>query len=158
MYIILPYSIAIFGLGFTTDGEFNSLRWKGQSRPLTVLEIKSAVRSTYQRRGFKSLMSMLTPIGTTLYLGVNSLKFSFLINTVTPDGQIVAKKENPAVSRELLLEINDWKLEGANDADVLCRLRQRTIPTGYSHHFWCPGNQNIAFRSFRIYIMLCVSK
>ena len=23
--------------GFTTNGEFNSLRWKGNSRPLTIL-------------------------------------------------------------------------------------------------------------------------
>ena len=46
-------------LGFTTDGEFNSLCWKGRSRPLTLLEIRSAVRSTYQRKGLKSLMKML---------------------------------------------------------------------------------------------------
>ena len=58
---------------------------------------------------------------------------------VTLDGHIVAKKESPAVSMELLAEILDWKLEGATDKDVLCRLRHRTVPAGYSYHSWCTG-------------------
>lgn len=50
-------------IGFTTNGEFNSLRWKGNSRPLTVLQIKSEVRSIYQRKGLQSLLAMITPFG-----------------------------------------------------------------------------------------------
>ena len=49
--------------GFTTDGEFNSLRWKGNTRPLTVLQVKTDARKVYQSKGFKTLMNVLTPIG-----------------------------------------------------------------------------------------------
>lgn len=131
----------LVNVGFTTDGEFNSLRWKGRSRPLTVLEIKSTVRSVYQRKGLKSLLSMLTPIGTCdkIRHAAELIKFPLSYTTVTLDGHIVAKRDNPAVSSKLLAEIHHWKLEGASNSDVLCRLRQRTVPKGYSHHFWCRG-------------------
>ena len=36
-------------LGFTSDGEFNSLRWKGNTRTLTVLQVKTEARAKYQR-------------------------------------------------------------------------------------------------------------
>lgn len=52
-----------YNIGFTTNGEFNSLRWKDNTRPLTVLQVKSEVRSRYQHKGFKTLMEMLTPVG-----------------------------------------------------------------------------------------------
>ena len=63
-----------------------------------------------------------------------------LLDVVTSDGHIVAQKQNSAVSSELLSEIWSWKMEGATDTDIICRLRQRTVPTGYSYHHWCPGN------------------
>ncbi len=74
----------------------------------------------------------------------NVISLSLYQYTVTLDGHIVALKENPAVSKELLAEIHGWKLEGATDNDVLCRLRQRTVPTGYSYHFWCQGICTVA--------------
>ena len=30
-------------------------------------------------------------------------------------------------------------MEGASDKDVITRLRQRTVPDGYSYHTWIPG-------------------
>lgn len=33
-----------------------------------------------------------------------------------------------------------WKLEGMQDIDIIICLRQRTVPKGYSHHYWIPGN------------------
>ena len=31
-------------------------------------------------------------------------------------------------------------MEHATDTEIICRLRQQTVPTGYSYHHWCPGN------------------
>jgi hypothetical protein len=35
--------------GFTTNGEFNSLRTKGHTRPTNVLQIKADVKAQYAR-------------------------------------------------------------------------------------------------------------
>ena len=64
-------------------------------------------------------------------------------NPVTSDGKIAAKRQNPAVSTEVLTEILCWKTEGATETDIICRLRQRTVPAGYCHRYWCPGKINI---------------
>lgn len=59
---------------------------------------------------------------------------------MTENGSVYAKRKNPVVSEQLLREILSWKLEGMQDVDVITRLRQRTVPSGYSHHYWIPGN------------------
>ena len=46
--------------GFTTDGEWNSLRTKGNTRPLSVLQIRSDVRRKYARLTSKKLHGMIT--------------------------------------------------------------------------------------------------
>ena len=66
-----------------------------------------------------------------------------LLNPVTADGQIVAQRQNPAVSTELLTEILSWKNEGATETDIVCHLQQRTVPPGYCCHTWCPGKPNM---------------
>ena len=48
-------------LGFVSNGEFNFLRTKGYTRPLSVLQIRSNVRKKYSQIGFRALLSMLTP-------------------------------------------------------------------------------------------------
>ena len=48
-------------LGFCSDGEFNSLRNQGYTRPLSVLRIMSDVRSKYSRGKKNRMTSMLTP-------------------------------------------------------------------------------------------------
>lgn len=62
-----------------------------------------------------------------------------IIRAVTKEGLISAKISNPAVSEDLLREIHMWRMEGTTDIDVITRLRQRTVPEGYTPHFWCPG-------------------
>ena len=47
--------------GFTSNGEFNSLRCTGNTRPLTVLQLKANCRSKYAALGKKALVAMLTP-------------------------------------------------------------------------------------------------
>lgn len=59
VYILLTI---ILHLGFVSNGEFNYLRTKGIARPLSVLQIRSAVRKKYSQLGAKTLASMLTPV------------------------------------------------------------------------------------------------
>lgn len=61
---------------------------------------------------------------------------------------MVAATPNPAVSTELLLEIMHWQREGATINDVCARLRQRTVPPGYSFHTRIAG---IVYRNIRVY-------
>ena len=51
----------MFLTGFTTNGEWNSLRLKGRTRPLSVIEIRRCVRVKYARMGKKRMLEMLTP-------------------------------------------------------------------------------------------------
>ena len=48
--------------GLVTNGEWNSLRTAGNTRPLSVFQIRSNVRSKYSRMGETKLMKMLTPV------------------------------------------------------------------------------------------------
>lgn len=45
--------------GFVTNGEWNSNRTKGNTRPLSVLQIRSDVRSKYGRMSEKRMSGML---------------------------------------------------------------------------------------------------
>lgn len=62
-----------------------------------------------------------------------------LITPACPDGSVAAEVPNPAVTPELLKEILEWKRHGATINDVITRLRQRTVPTGYTIHMWQPS-------------------
>lgn len=62
-----------------------------------------------------------------------------MCTTVGNDGSIYAQRRNIAVPEELLKEIHIWRNEGATDEGVLIRLRQITVPKGYTYHMWNPG-------------------
>ena len=47
--------------GFCSNGEFNSLRVKGNTRPVSIFEIRRLSRKKYSQFGFKRLIAMLTP-------------------------------------------------------------------------------------------------
>ena len=51
----------VLNIGFVSDGEFNYLRMKGYTRPLSVLQIRADVRRKYCRLSSKKLLAMLTP-------------------------------------------------------------------------------------------------
>lgn len=59
--VIYPWWLITLSLGFVANGEFNVLRSKGYQRPVSVLQIKAAVRSYYGRLSSKVLKDMLTP-------------------------------------------------------------------------------------------------
>jgi hypothetical protein len=50
-------------VGFCSDGEFNTLRNRGYTRPLSVFAIRSDVRSKYARMSVATMKAMLTPEG-----------------------------------------------------------------------------------------------
>lgn len=127
----------VLHIGLVTNGEWNSLRTKGNTRPLSVLEIRSNVRSKYGRTGQKKMKKMLSP-----QCNLPFFYFIFLHIIICPglvDDTVTAELHNPAVSQALLKEIHHWKQEGCLDLDVITRLRQRTVPQGYKFHNWIAG-------------------
>ena len=48
-------------VGFTANGEFNVLRSKGYSRPLSILRIKADSRAKYAKMGVKKMIAMILP-------------------------------------------------------------------------------------------------
>ena len=47
--------------GFVSNGEFNYLRTRGYTRPLTIFDVWASVRKVYSHLGLKTLAAMLTP-------------------------------------------------------------------------------------------------
>ena len=62
---ILYASVSLKSVGFTTNGEWNSLRAQGNTRPLSVVQLRSIARSKYSHMGYQKMCGMLTPKGTT---------------------------------------------------------------------------------------------
>ena len=52
--------------GFVSNGEYNSMRAKGYTRPLPVLQIKAEARAKYCSVGLKTMLEMLTPVSKYL--------------------------------------------------------------------------------------------
>ena len=59
-YFFMPLILNL--LGFTTDGEWNSLRSKGNTRPLSVFQVLSDARRKYSRTGLQTMIGMLSPL------------------------------------------------------------------------------------------------
>ncbi|XP_065889311.1 uncharacterized protein [Dysidea avara] len=115
--------------GFTSDGEWNSLRTKGNSRPLSVFQIRADVRSKYTHMSMKRMIEMITPI--------------------CENGAITALLPNHAVSPELLGDLKKWNSEGASLDDAIERLRLRTVPSGYEIHIWIEGKDETKAEKLR---------
>lgn len=121
--------------GFVSNGEYNSLRSNGYSRPLSVLKLKSDARTKYSKMGPKKLLDMLTPIGeshlsiTTMFMHVREP-----CTCLGTDGGAV--ESNPAVPNEVLVKIAHLKQDGISMEDIVSRLRSRTVPPGHAYHTW----------------------
>lgn len=132
-------------VGFVSNGEFNYMRSKGYTRPLSVLQIRTNVRSKYNKICQKTLLAMLTPKRKLLskclhhcyFISIPAFAFQYSLEL--PDGTVVAKRTNPAVPSSVLREISDWLRQGATLEDAVDRLRARTVPAGYEFHTWQPG-------------------
>lgn len=60
----------MFYVDCTTDGEFNSLHWKGNTHPLTVLQIKSEARSCYRHKKMQGSMGDADPFRSDVLTSV----------------------------------------------------------------------------------------
>ena len=123
-------------IGFTTDGEWNSLCSKGNTRPLSVFQILSNARRKYAQKKQQTMIEMLSPLR----------KYACLNNIIivkypgNANGIFTARVPNNAVSQDLLAAlIHGWITAGASMDDVVERLRLRTVPTGYAIHNWING-------------------
>ena len=55
------YLIILNIAGFVSNGEYNSMRAKGYTRPLSIFQIRAAARKKFSSIGRKSMLAMLTP-------------------------------------------------------------------------------------------------
>ena len=124
-------------IGFTSDGEWNSLRTKGNTRPLSVFQILSNARRKYAQKKQHTMIEMLTPLCKYACLYKGLCYFGKLPGNA--NGIFSTRVPNNAVSQELLAQIHGWITAGATMDDVIERLRLRTVPTGYAIHNWTNG-------------------
>ena len=61
IYCWLTANISMIGM--VTNGEFSSIRMRGNTRPLHVLQLKAEARSNISKVSVKSLLAFLTPTG-----------------------------------------------------------------------------------------------
>ena len=52
-------------IGFVSNGEYKSMRVKGNTRPLSVLQIKANARKKYSSAAHSTMVDMLTPKGVS---------------------------------------------------------------------------------------------
>lgn len=74
-----------------------------------------------------------------------------------PDGSVVSLNRKGIVSTEVLEDISSWIEEGCEMKDVITRLRQRTVPVGYSYHSWITG-MLIQLRTYVVPLGLSLGK
>lgn len=123
--------------GFTTDGEWNSLRSKGYTRPLSIFEVRSSARNKCSHFSMKTMTGMLTPKSIVQLHGGYQMHYVFHLGDAS--GAIVAEIVNPAISSQLLHEIYYWKEEGCTMEDIMIRLRKRVVPSGSDMYQWNEG-------------------
>ena len=56
--------------GFTTDGEWNSLRTKGNTRPLSIFLIRADARTKFARTGITKMINMITLKGMHINMNI----------------------------------------------------------------------------------------
>ena len=143
-----------FITGSVSNGEFNTLRARGYSRPVSILQVRADVRAKYAKIKQSVLKSMLTPLRKCVFLEAQQIHISYpqsfqMVYT------LVTKHPNCAVSASLLKEILEWHRSGASHADILSRLRVRTVPQGYAFSPWNSGKlkQNCKIPSIELCLL-----
>ena len=57
-------------LGFVSNGEFNTMRVKGYTRPLSVLQVKADAKKKYMKMAMSTMVNMLTLKGVLIDIKV----------------------------------------------------------------------------------------
>ena len=89
------------------------------------------------------MITCAVAVQTILFL-LFYIQYHFLLFIGLANGSVTAEFPDPAVSTSLLLQILQWKEEGATEEDIHCRLRCHTVPDGYSYTTWKPGVLRVA--------------
>ena len=126
-----------FVAGLVTDGEFNSLRSRGQCRPVNILQIRANVRTKMSKIGIEKLRNMLTPRSKSCKS--HSLQGYFTVCCAAGADCEQAVVSNPAVPPEMLSFIRRQLDCGILWIAVVRALRVSVIPAGYAKHTWSGG-------------------
>ena len=115
--------MCLVAVGFTTDSEWNLLRTKGYSRPLSIFQICADVRSKFSHMSLKRMIAMITPQCMLVLIRNNLMHIIMfpLCFTLDQNGTLTAMSPNNTVSLELPAEIHKWYSEGAKQDDVVER-------------------------------------
>ena len=96
-------------LGLVTDGEFNSLRSKGSTRPLSIVQIRSECRKKYARMSESKMRGMLTitgkPGGDLVFIVFQMFTKCLYWAGISVNGTLLTKQHNPAVTQVMLVKI-----------------------------------------------------
>ncbi|KAK3716248.1 hypothetical protein QZH41_018049, partial [Actinostola sp. cb2023] len=110
--------------GTVTDGEFCSLRTKGETRPLHLWQLLHDARESVQKMKKPVLLEMLEVTG------------------FNPDGSVQVARPNPDIATEVLLKLHDLRTtHGLSLEDALTNMRSSMVPLGhtpYPFHRYTP--------------------
>jgi hypothetical protein len=106
--------------GFCSNGEYNSMRSKGENRPVSIFQIRSVARKKFSNLGIKTMKEMLTP-------------------KVNESGEISAMNKESPVPLDVLCRIYDLLKQGFPFESIIDILRPLVVPQGYVWHTWKLG-------------------
>ena len=87
----------------------------------------------------KNFSSMLYTSDPLWPVSLYAADYPHDIITGLPDGSFVATNTKSVIGQEMLHQVYEWMSEGSSIKDVIVRLRQKTVPQGYSYHPWIAG-------------------
>ena len=114
--------------GCVISGEFNSLRCRGSTRPLSSVQ-DVGMQTCYKRSLHNVSHDLRFSHSQTImhmYMCIHVLHIDLL------NGDITAEIPSDAVGKSLLLEIEKWMKDGAK-YDIICRFCPKTVPPGYPY-------------------------
>ncbi|XP_078357969.1 uncharacterized protein LOC144642774 isoform X1 [Oculina patagonica] len=108
-------------VGGVSDGEFNSLRTQGATRPLHIWQLIHDAKESVSRQSERTLTAMLLKTGEQL------------------DGSPVVQRPDHAIPYEVIEELHQLQTrDGLTFHDALTRLRGALVPQGYAPHSFRP--------------------
>lgn len=140
-------------VGLVTDGEFNSLRAKGATRPLSVLQIKTDCRKKFSKLSTSTMQAMITITGKLEEKKVYVEATMLNPIGVMPNGEIQTIKPDLCSPQSLLCKIFQLKAQGkslADTIDILRKLRSledfqsthgQKVNMGHTISHLCPSTQ-----------------
>ncbi|XP_070565483.1 uncharacterized protein [Ptychodera flava] len=96
-------------LGLVTDGEFNSLRTTGRSRPISIWALQKEAKAEFQRKPVEEMVKMLTV-------------------EVCPGGSLRSKANNPYLPESAIQQIVLCQEQGMDIHQIASLLRVSQVP------------------------------